>query len=249
MDSGVAAGAYAALSGGWQRLVLVACAAILEDPDVLVLDEPTNHLDLANIATLETWLTEVIKLPMLIVSHDRAFLNRVTTRTLFLRADGAHRLKTPFSAARQALLEGDAAEARRRAVEEKEIRRLEHVCARYKVWAQKNDEFDKKRKIVERKIERLEGAKTQIYVARERRLELADGEIEAKVALRIEDYAVTSARRPPAVQHRSAGGPRRRPRSAAGRQRRRQVDAARRARPRLRCAGRDALRWQGQGPV
>src|SRR5580704_2485048 len=186
MDPAIAEGPYASLSGGWQRLVLVASAAILEDPDILVLDEPTNHLDLANIATLERWLTEVIKLPMLIVSHDRAFLNRVTSRTLFLRADGAHAFKTPFSAARQALLERDAADARRRSLEEKEIRRLEETCARYKVWAQKNDMFDKKRKIVERRIERMEGAKTKVYVARERRLELGESEMEAKVALRVE---------------------------------------------------------------
>ena len=170
--------------------MLVACAAVLEDPDILVLDEPTNHLDLANIATLERWLTEVIKLPMLIVSHDRAFLNRVTTRTLFLRADGAHSFKTPFSVARQALLARDAADARRRSLEEKEIKRLEETCARYKVWAQKNDEFDKKRKIVERRIERMEAGKTKVYVARERRLELGESEMEAKVALRVEGLTV-----------------------------------------------------------
>jgi ATPase subunit of ABC transporter with duplicated ATPase domains len=183
---------YASLSGGWQRLVLVASAAILEDPDILVLDEPTNHLDLGNIATLERWLTEVIKLPMLIVSHDREFLNRVTSRTIFLRADGAHAFKAPFSAARQSLLERDTADARRRSLEEKEIRRLEETAARYKVWAQKNDAFDLKRKIVERRIERIEAAKTKVYVARERRLELADGDIEAKVALRVEDLVVTT---------------------------------------------------------
>src|SRR5262249_1545804 len=95
--------------------------------------------------------------------------NRVTTRTLFLRADGAHAFKTPFSVARQALLERDAADARRRSLEEKEIRRLEETCARYKVWAQKNDAFDKKRKIGERRIERLEDAKPKVYVARDRR--------------------------------------------------------------------------------
>src|SRR5450755_2904452 len=50
MDAAVAQGDFRALSGGWQRLALVACAAVLEDPDILVLDEPTNHLDLANIA-------------------------------------------------------------------------------------------------------------------------------------------------------------------------------------------------------
>jgi ATPase subunit of ABC transporter with duplicated ATPase domains len=190
MDPVAAAGDYAALSGGWQRLVLVASAAILENPDVLILDEPTNHLDLANIATLERWLTEVIKLPMLIVSHDREFLNRVTDRTIFLRSDGAHAFKAPFSTARQTLLERDAADARRLALEEKEIRRLEQACARYKLWAQWGGDFDKRRKATEKRIERIETGKTQAYVARERRLELADGEIEAKVALRIEDCEI-----------------------------------------------------------
>ncbi|HUZ12480.1 MAG TPA: ATP-binding cassette domain-containing protein [Caulobacteraceae bacterium] len=192
MSAPAAAGPYAALSGGWQRLVLVATAALLEDPDLLVLDEPTNHLDLENIATLEQWLTQVIKLPMLIVSHDREFLNRVTSRTIFLRTDGAHAFKAPFLAAREALLARDAADARRRSLEEKEIRRLEEVCARYKVWAQKNDLFDKKRKVVETRIRRIEAARTQIYAPRERRLELADGDIEAKAALRIEDMTVAT---------------------------------------------------------
>jgi ATPase subunit of ABC transporter with duplicated ATPase domains len=192
MDPADAAGGYAALSGGWQRLVLVATAALLEDPDLLILDEPTNHLDLANIATLERWLTDVIRLPMLIVSHDREFLNRITSRTIFLRSDGAHAFRAPFVAAREALLARDAADARRRSLEEKEIRRLEAACARYKVWAQKNDEFDKKRRIMQNRIERLEGAKTQVYVARERRLELADGDIEAKAALRVEDLVVAT---------------------------------------------------------
>jgi ATPase subunit of ABC transporter with duplicated ATPase domains len=192
MQAAVAEGRYEALSGGWQRLVLVATAALLEDPDLLVLDEPTNHLDLENIATLERWLTEVIKLPMLIVSHDREFLNRVTSRTIFLRADGAHAFRTPFVAAREALLARDAADARRRSLEEKEIRRLEEVCARYKVWAQKNDIFDKKRKIVEGRIDRIAAAKTQVYVARERRLELAEGDIEAKAALRVEGLMVAT---------------------------------------------------------
>ena len=129
---------------------------------------------------------------MLIVSHDREFLNRVTGRTLFLRSDGAHAFKVPFSAARQSLLERDAADARRRSLEEKEIRRLEEVCARYKVWAQKNDMFDKKRKIMERRIGRIEAAQTQVYTARERKLELADGELEAKTALRVEDLTVAA---------------------------------------------------------
>ncbi|HQT52963.1 MAG TPA: ATP-binding cassette domain-containing protein, partial [Phenylobacterium sp.] len=73
--------AFGSLSGGWQRLMLIAAAAKLAEPDLLILDEPTNHLDLSNINTLESWLADDDRLPMLIVSHDREFLERTTTRT------------------------------------------------------------------------------------------------------------------------------------------------------------------------
>ena len=116
---------FGALSGGWQRLMLIAAAARLEEPDILVLDEPTNHLDLANINTLERWLTVDFQVPMLIVSHDREILDRVTERTLFLRSDGVHAFKTRFSVAREELLRRDAAAASRARLEEKEIKRLE----------------------------------------------------------------------------------------------------------------------------
>ena len=120
------------LSGGWQRLLLIAGAARLEEPDILILDEPTNHLDLANINILETWLTAAFDLPMLIVSHDREFLNRVTDRTLFLRSDGVHAFKSRFSVAREELLRRDATAAAHRKLEEKEVKRLEAAAARYK---------------------------------------------------------------------------------------------------------------------
>ena len=70
VSKATADGAFGTLSGGWQRLILIAGAARLEEPDILILDEPTNHLDFANIATLEGWLNSEFRLPMLIVSHD-----------------------------------------------------------------------------------------------------------------------------------------------------------------------------------
>jgi ATPase subunit of ABC transporter with duplicated ATPase domains len=183
---------FGALSGGWKRLILIAGAARLEAPDILVLDEPTNHLDLANIATLERWLTATFKIPMLIVSHDRAFLNRVTERTLFLRTDGVHAFKTPFSEAREELLRRDAAAAQSRRLEEKEIKRLEQAAARYKVWAVKNPLLNKRKNAIETRVAHIEAKKTQVYQARERRLELADADIEAKVALRLEGLEVST---------------------------------------------------------
>jgi ATPase subunit of ABC transporter with duplicated ATPase domains len=177
--------AFGALSGGWQRLMLTAAAARLEDPDILILDEPTNHLDLANINTLERWLTDDFKIPMLIVSHDREFLNRVTERTIFLRSDGVHAFRSPFSIAREELLRRDARAAVLRHLEEKEVRRLEQAAARYKVWAVKNPGLNKRKNAIETRIERIEANRTVAYQSRERRLELADDQIDAKVALRV----------------------------------------------------------------
>jgi ATPase subunit of ABC transporter with duplicated ATPase domains len=183
---------FGALSGGWQRLLLIAAAANLESPDILILDEPTNHLDIGHLNTLERWLLEDAKVPMLIVSHDRDFLNRVTERTLFLRADGAHAFKTPFIQAREELLRRDAADATRRKLETKEIERLEQVAARYKVWGVKNSDFHKKQKMTEKRIERIQRDMTSTYVERDRKLELHDADIEAKVALRVRDLKVTA---------------------------------------------------------
>jgi ATPase subunit of ABC transporter with duplicated ATPase domains len=185
-------GRFGALSGGWQRLLLIAAAARLEEPDILVLDEPTNHLDLGNINVLETWLTQDFDIPMLIVSHDREFLNRVTERTLFLRSDGVHAFKTPFSTARQELLSRDATAARHRRLEEKEIKRLEAAAARYKVWAVKNPALNKRKNAIETRIAHIEADRTDAYRARERRLELAEGDIDAKVALRVTGRQITT---------------------------------------------------------
>jgi len=180
------------LSGGWQRLLLIAAAARLEEPDILILDEPTNHLDLGNIATLERWLTVDFPVPMLIVSHDREFLDRVTERTLFLRNDGMHAFKSGFSMAREELLRRDAMAAQKARLEEKEIRRLEAAAARYKAWAVKNPDLNKRKNALESRIARIEKERTQTYVARERRLELANGDLDAKVALRIAGFNVTA---------------------------------------------------------
>ena len=190
VSAAVADGSFGALSGGWQRLILIAGAARLEEPDILILDEPTNHLDIGNINVLERWLDTGIGMPMLIVSHDREFLNRVSTRTLFLREDGAHLFKAPFVQAREALLRRDAAAAVRRKLEEREIKRLEAVAARYHAWGVKNPDFHKRQKATETRIAHIEAAKTRVYQPRERRLELGEGEMEAKTTLRLADLTV-----------------------------------------------------------
>ncbi len=74
-----------ALSGGWQRLMLIARVWVTE-PDALLLDEPTNHLDLAKLFQLETWLKlSPATCRWWSPATDRDFLDTVTNRTLFLR--------------------------------------------------------------------------------------------------------------------------------------------------------------------
>ncbi|HEY4939940.1 MAG TPA: ABC-F family ATP-binding cassette domain-containing protein [Rhizomicrobium sp.] len=180
---------FSELSGGWQRLLLIA-AAKLGEPDIVILDEPTNHLDIENINKLERWLADAIRLPMLIVSHDREFLDRSTTRTIFLRKDGAHAFKAPFAQAREQLLQNDATAAKRRSLEEREVSRLEKVAARYKTWGVLNDAFHKKQRATEKRIARIEDNATEVYHAKNRKLELNDEAIDAKVALRLHNLVV-----------------------------------------------------------
>jgi len=73
---------FASLSGGQRRRVLL-CKALASDPDLLLLDEPTNHLDLPSIE----WMEDILlgsRCAILFVTHDRAFLRRLSTRILEL---------------------------------------------------------------------------------------------------------------------------------------------------------------------
>ena len=70
------------LSGGEKTIITLICI-LLEDPDILLLDEPTNHLDIKMIKWLENYLSTCNK-TMLIVSHDRFFLDKVATKTILI---------------------------------------------------------------------------------------------------------------------------------------------------------------------
>ncbi len=121
-----------ALSGGWQRTALLAAAWITE-PDILLLDEPTNHLDLHRIGLLQDWLAALPRdTPVLITSHDRAFLDATTNRTLFLRAERSRIFPLPFSKARDALAEADEADERRFANDLNKAQQLRKQAAKLK---------------------------------------------------------------------------------------------------------------------
>jgi ATP-binding cassette subfamily F protein uup len=113
------------LSGGEARRCALA-RAFAEDPDVLLLDEPTNHLDILAIATLEAELADS-KAAALIVSHDRAFLERVTGRSFWLEYRQVRRLDKGFA-------HFDDWAAKIEAQEAEEARRLDRAVEREQHW-------------------------------------------------------------------------------------------------------------------
>ena len=120
------------LSGGWQRLAMLARVWVTE-PDLLLMDEPTNHLDLSRIGQLQRWLRGLPRdMPVLIASHDRAFLNEATNRTVFLRPDTAPGFSLPYAKAVIALQDIDAAMDRQHTNDLKQASQLRRQAAKLK---------------------------------------------------------------------------------------------------------------------
>ena len=184
-----------ALSGGWQRLALIARTWVAE-PDVLLLDEPTNHLDLAKIALLENWLNALPRdLPVILASHDRAFLDAVTNRTLFLRPESSHIFALPFSRARLALDEVDAADTKRYEKDMKTADQLHRQAAKLKNIGinSGSDLLVVKTKQLKERAEKLEGKAKPAHLERSAgTIRLGNRGIHAKVLVTLEDAAVTT---------------------------------------------------------
>ncbi|PTE21243.1 ABC transporter [Cereibacter changlensis JA139] len=120
------------LSGGWQRSMLLARAAVVE-PDLLLLDEPTNHLDIARIGVLQRFLAALPRdCAVVAASHDRAFLDDTSTRTLFLRPAESADFALPYTAALQALDQRDAARDRQFENDMRKVRALRQQAAKLK---------------------------------------------------------------------------------------------------------------------
>jgi ATP-binding cassette subfamily F protein uup len=113
------------LSGGEARRAALA-KAFAEDPDVILLDEPTNHLDILAIETLEAEIA-ACRAAALIVSHDRAFLERVTQRCFWLEYRQVRRLDDGFGAFDDWVEKIEAAEV-------EEARRLDRAIEREQHW-------------------------------------------------------------------------------------------------------------------
>jgi ATP-binding cassette, subfamily F, member 3 len=137
------------LSGGQQNRLLLA-KLLLQQPDLLLLDEPSNHLDLEATEWLEDYLL-ASQQALILVSHDRYFLDRVTTRTLELFRGTVDSYPGNYSAYQR--LKGERLEVQRRTFERQqtEIAKMEDFIRRNQ-YGQKHAQAEDRRK----KLERIE---------------------------------------------------------------------------------------------
>jgi len=140
-------------SGGWRMRIELA-KLLLKRPDVLLLDEPTNHLDIESIQWLENFLSTRCN-AVVLVSHDRAFIDAVTTRTIEISCGKIYDYKVPYS--RFVELRKERREQQLRAYEnqQKQIQDTEDFVERFRYKATKAVQVQSRIKQLE-KIERLE---------------------------------------------------------------------------------------------
>jgi ATP-binding cassette subfamily F protein 3 len=85
----------AEFSGGWRMRIELA-KILLQDPDLILLDEPTNHLDIESVQWLEEFLINSAK-AVIVISHDRAFVDNITTRTIEVTMGRIYDYKVNYS--------------------------------------------------------------------------------------------------------------------------------------------------------
>lgn len=184
----------AELSGGWQRLAMLARAWVA-DPDLLVLDEPTNHLDLAKIVMLETWFREHLgDKAVVTVSHDRRFLDRCTNATLFIRPLESRFYDKPFTRARELLDEDDRAIELRQERDRKELERLQKSSHELRqIGVNKHSENALRKSIqLAKRAEAIKDAMPQSHLERRRDIKLTHRDTHAKRLVGFKDVTVAS---------------------------------------------------------
>ena len=140
-------------SQGWNMRIELA-KILLSSPDVLLLDEPTNHLDIESIEWLEGYLKEY-KGSLVLISHDRKFLDNVTNRTVEIMVGRIHDYKVPYS--KYLELRKERLEQQRAAFENQQrmIEKTEEFIEKFRYKPTKSNQVQSRVKQLE-KLERIE---------------------------------------------------------------------------------------------
>ena len=137
-------------SGGWRMRIELA-KILLQHPDVLLLDEPTNHLDIESIQWLEKFLAQSSS-TVVLISHDRAFLDNVTNRTIEITCGTIHDYAVNYS--KYVVLHADRVEQQRRAYEnqQKQLQETRDFIERFRYQATKAIQVQSRIKWLEKQV-------------------------------------------------------------------------------------------------
>lgn len=142
-----------AFSGGWQMRMSLG-KILLQKPDLLLLDEPTNHLDLETIEWLENYL-KGLTTPMVIVSHDREFLDRLCTQIVETERGVSSTYLGNYSAYLQQKAEAQVAQLSAYERQQKELEKQQTFVDRFRASATRSTQAKSREKQLE-KVERIE---------------------------------------------------------------------------------------------
>ncbi|RAM50432.1 MAG: ABC transporter ATP-binding protein [Hapalosiphonaceae cyanobacterium JJU2] len=142
-----------AFSGGWQMRISLG-KILLQEPDLLLLDEPTNHLDLETIEWLENYL-KGLNTPMVIVSHDREFLDRLCTQIVETERGVSTTYLGNYSTFLQQKAENQTAQINAYERQQKELEKQQAFVDKFRASATRSTQAKSREKQLE-KIERIE---------------------------------------------------------------------------------------------
>lgn len=138
----------AEFSGGWQMRVELA-KLLLRQPDFLLLDEPTNHLDIESIQWLENFLQGYTG-AVVLVSHDRTFLDNITKRTIEITAGRIYDYKCPYSEYVVQMQERRASQMAQLTAQQRQVAQIEAFIERFRYKATKAKQVQSRVKMLER---------------------------------------------------------------------------------------------------
>jgi ATP-binding cassette subfamily F protein 3 len=140
-------------SGGWQMRMSLG-KILLQDPDLLLLDEPTNHLDLETIEWLENYL-KGLNTPMVIVSHDREFLDRLCTQIVETERGVSTTYLGNYSQYLQQKAENQAGQLSAFERQQKELEKQQAFIEKFRASATRSTQAKSREKLLE-KVERID---------------------------------------------------------------------------------------------
>ncbi len=152
-----------AFSGGWQMRMNLA-KVILQEPDLLLLDEPTNHLDLDTIEWLENYLRD-LNTPMVIVSHDREFLDRLCNQIVETERGVSNTYLGNYSSYLTQKAEQKLAQMAAYERQSKEIEKQQEFVDRFRASATRSTQAKSREKQLD-KIERIDAPESDMRTLR-----------------------------------------------------------------------------------